>query len=84
MNNNLSPESEAFLTEVVAKQEFASRDAAIEAAIGLMRRRRDLLHAVDAGTDQLNSGIAHRYAQSDLDRFLADVGNRENQRSATG
>jgi Arc/MetJ-type ribon-helix-helix transcriptional regulator len=76
MNIHLSPENEAFLTAAVARREFTNRDAAIDEAVGLLRRRRALVDAVDAGVGQLNRGEVQRYEPDELERFLADVETR--------
>lgn len=80
MSTNLSPENETFLAELVAKREFANRDAVLDEAVSLLRRQREVLDAVNAGVTQLRGGRVHRYEQEDLDRFLADVEAREKQR----
>lgn len=80
MTTHLSPENEAFLDALVANREFASRDAVIDEAIRLLRRRRELIDSVDAGVQQLRAGQVHRYAADELERFLADVDQREKQR----
>ena len=80
MTTPLSPENEAFLRDIVARQEFVSRDAALDEAVALMRRRRELFDAVTSGVEQLNNGPAHQYRPDELDRFLVDVEARERQR----
>jgi Arc/MetJ-type ribon-helix-helix transcriptional regulator len=81
MANELSPENEAFLADVVARQEFVNRDAALDEAVSLLRHRRRIIEAVAAGVDQLNRGETHRYEHDDLDRFLRDIEARQAQRS---
>jgi Arc/MetJ-type ribon-helix-helix transcriptional regulator len=80
MSAHLSPENEAYLAELVAKQKFADRDAALDEAVALLRRQRQFLDAVSNGVTQLRAGKSHRYEHDEIDRFLADIEGRERQR----
>lgn len=80
MSTHLSPENEAFLAAAIARHDFKDRDAALDEAVALLRRRRDLIEAVNQGVEQLNRGDAQRYEAHELERFLNDVETREKQR----
>lgn len=82
MGVQLSSENEAFLARLLAKRDFPDRNAVLDKAIDLLRRRHEILDAVNAGVEQLNVGQVHRYASNELDRFLADVEERQRQRYA--
>jgi Arc/MetJ-type ribon-helix-helix transcriptional regulator len=79
MSAGLSPENEAFLAALVASHEFANREAALDSAVDLLRRRRELKSAIAAGVRQLESGESRQYNSAELDRFLADVEGRERE-----
>lgn len=80
MSTHLSPENEAYLTDLVARREFADRDAALDEAVSLLRRRREIHDAVNAGVAQLDAGQVHRYEADEIERFRADVEAREKLR----
>lgn len=82
MGVQLSPENEAFLADLLARRHFPDRNAVFDVAIDLLRRRHELLGAVNAGVEQLGLGRVHRYAFDELDRFLADVEERRRQRNS--
>lgn len=56
MAEDLSPENEQFLQEIVTKGIFPSRGAALDAAIALLRKRQRLIADVQAGIDQADRG----------------------------
>lgn len=82
MSTQLSPENEAFLAAAIARHDFPDRDAALDEAVALLRRRRELIEGVNLGVVQLNRGDAQRYEAHELERFLNDVETREKQRFA--
>jgi Arc/MetJ-type ribon-helix-helix transcriptional regulator len=70
---SISPDNEQFLEKAVAAGRFADRGEALDAAIRLLRRREELIDAVDSGVDQLNAGRYTEYDELELDRFVADI-----------
>ena len=54
MASQLSPENEAFLAAAIARQDYPDREAALDEAVALLRRRRELIEAVNLGVEQLN------------------------------
>lgn len=82
--SQLSPENEAFLTDILARQEFVNREAALDEAVRLLRRRQEIADAVAGGVEQLDAGQVHAYGAGDLEKFLADVDARAKQRFTCG
>jgi Arc/MetJ-type ribon-helix-helix transcriptional regulator len=56
MSSQLSPENEQFLEQAVAVGMFHDRDEAIDRAVGLLRRREQLIRDVNKGIEQLERG----------------------------
>jgi Arc/MetJ-type ribon-helix-helix transcriptional regulator len=56
MASGLSPETETFLQQQVAIGAYQSRDAAIEAGVGLLRQRQALLDRLDESQRQIRDG----------------------------
>ena len=56
MSTDLSPQNEQFLSHVVARGVFRDRAEAMDQAVGLLRRRQELLDHIDAGVRQLRDG----------------------------
>lgn len=79
--SQLSPENEAFLAGLLARQEFVNREAALDEAVRLLRRRQEIADAVASGVEQLDAGQIHVYDPGDLEKFLADVEVRAKQRA---
>lgn len=79
MSTKLSPENEAFLAAAIARHDFPDRDAALDEAVALLRRRRELIEAVNLGVEQLNCRQGQAYGPDELERFLTDVEARERQ-----
>jgi hypothetical protein len=77
MSTQLSPESESFLADLVARQVFTDHTAAIEAAVTLLKSRYAVLDAIALGQKHLREGRAHSYVGDELDRFLADIEQRQ-------
>jgi Arc/MetJ-type ribon-helix-helix transcriptional regulator len=70
---SISPDNEQFLDQAIADGRFANRSEALDVAIRLLRRREELIRAVNAGVDQLNEGRYTEYGDADLERFVADI-----------
>ncbi|NLY00005.1 MAG: hypothetical protein GXY83_28235 [Rhodopirellula sp.] len=56
MSTNLTPENEQFLSEVVARGVFPSREEALNTAVVLLKRREEVVCAVNAGIEQVERG----------------------------
>jgi Arc/MetJ-type ribon-helix-helix transcriptional regulator len=56
MSIELSPSSEQFIDQVVARGDFHDRTQALDQAVELLRRRQELLDHIDEGTGQLLRG----------------------------
>ena len=56
MMSVLSPDNERFLRELVTQGEFASETEAINAAVGLLRKRQCYFAEIQAGIEQANGG----------------------------
>ena len=56
MNGNLTPENEQFLERAVAVGMYHDRDEALDRAVGLLRRREQLIRDVNQGIEQLERG----------------------------
>lgn len=82
MSSGLSPENEQFLSELIADHVYADRATALDAAVALLRKRRELWRDLNAGIEQISADTCHHYAPDEVDRFLADVKERERERFA--
>jgi Arc/MetJ-type ribon-helix-helix transcriptional regulator len=56
MSHRLSPENEQFLDLAVSAGTFHDREAAIDEAVNLLRRREKLIQDVNHGIEQINRG----------------------------
>ena len=56
MSHRLSPENEQFLDRAVSAGTFHYREAAIDEAVNLLRRREKLIQDVNHGIEQINRG----------------------------
>ncbi len=56
MMNVLSPDNERFLRELVTQGKFTSETEAINAAVGLLRKRQRYFSGIQAGIEQANVG----------------------------
>jgi antitoxin ParD1/3/4 len=89
MNLTLPPDLEEFVQQEVASGEFASREAAITAALQLLRERRDKLEAlrreITVGKAELDRGEGIILeSQKDVDAFVEEIIARGEQRLANG
>jgi Arc/MetJ-type ribon-helix-helix transcriptional regulator len=73
MNPELSPENASFLKDQVATGAFPSGDAAINAAIELLRYQTELRSKVTRGVAQLERGEYADFDDEGLDRFFRDL-----------
>jgi len=74
MQFQLSPENAAFLESQVALGSFKSPDAALEAAITLLKRRAELRDHVVKGCDQLDRGEYIEFADDQsLEKFFSTL-----------
>lgn len=80
MATDLSPENEQFIQQVVASGAFEGRVEALNAAVGLLKRRQELLRHIDEGTAQLKGGQYTDYDQDGLRQFLDEVQAQGRQR----
>jgi Arc/MetJ-type ribon-helix-helix transcriptional regulator len=84
MSADLSPESEQFIQQAVAAGLFPDRGRALDEAVGLLKRRQELMAHIEEGTQQLRSGDFVEYNQEGLRRFFDDVQARGRARYAAG
>lgn len=56
MSTDLSPENEQFIKQAIACGVFQDRAQALDEAVALLRRRKELLDQIDEGTRQLRDG----------------------------
>ena len=73
MSTDLSPENEQFLQQVVAAGVFPDRGQALDEAVGLLRRRQELLAHIEESTQQLRSGDFLEFDQEGMRRFFNEV-----------
>jgi Arc/MetJ-type ribon-helix-helix transcriptional regulator len=73
MAASIPPDNERFLDQAIADGRFADRGEALDEAVRLLRRREELVRAVEAGVDELDAQKYAEYDEVDLDRFLADI-----------
>jgi Arc/MetJ-type ribon-helix-helix transcriptional regulator len=73
MSSDISAEHEQFIQGEIAAGVFQDRSEALDAAVELLRRRRQLIRDVNAGIDQLEDG---RRVSLDPDRIKATIRQR--------
>ncbi|MFM8707684.1 MAG: type II toxin-antitoxin system ParD family antitoxin [Planctomycetia bacterium] len=56
MSRRLSPENEQFLDRAVSAGNYHDREAAIDEAVNLLRRREKLVEDVNRGIEQISRG----------------------------
>ncbi len=81
MLNALSPASEMFLTDAVSRGRFASREAAIEAAVDLLRARQHILDQLAEGRRQLDEGRYVDFDDAGMKQFFDELLPRAAQRA---
>ncbi len=73
MSSDISPENERFIQHAVETGLFQDRGSALDAAVGLLKRRAELLEHIDRGTHQLRTGQCADYDEERLRRFFDEV-----------
>ena len=73
MSADLSPENEQFIQHAVTAGVFPDRRHALDEAVGLLKKRQELLAQIEEGTQQLRSGDFVEYDQEGLRRFFDEV-----------
>jgi len=73
MKTNISPENELFIDQQVADGTFPNRQAALDAAVELLRQRSDTLARIDRGREQLDQGEFTEYDGSSLKKRFNDL-----------
>ena len=73
MDVSLFEDNQRFLDEGVARGRFLNHSAAVDEAVGLLRRREELIEEVNRGIAELNGGVAVEYSEVEFERFLADI-----------
>lgn len=76
MSAGMSPENERFLADVVAAGQFRDRAEALDTAVGLLRKRQELLAHVDAGLSDLEQGRFNDYDRESLERRFDELAER--------
>ena len=67
---DLSSESETFIAGEIALGTYRSRGDALEAAISLLRKRKELLERLDEGRRQLDAGNFVDFDEAGLRQFF--------------
>jgi Arc/MetJ-type ribon-helix-helix transcriptional regulator len=70
MSTDITPENEHFLEHAVAVGMFHDRGEAINMAIGLLRRRAELIRDVNAGIAQLEQGLGKPF---DIEAIMSGI-----------
>lgn len=70
MPNQLSPENEQFLDRAVSAGMYDDREAAIEEAVSLLRRREKLIEDVNRGIEQIERGETFPFDLTELKSAL--------------
>ena len=73
MKTNISPENELFIDQQVADGTFPNRQAALDAAVELLRQRSDTLARIDKRREQLDQGEFTEYDESSLKKRFNDL-----------
>ena len=73
MSNDLSPENEQFIQQAVTAGVFPDRRQALDEAVGLLKKRQELLGHIEEGTEQLRNGDFVEYDQEELRHFFDEV-----------
>ncbi len=73
MSTELSPENEQFLQQAIDSGVFANREQAMDEAVGLLKRRVELLQQIDEGLEQLRKGDYADYDEADLKAFFEEI-----------
>jgi Arc/MetJ-type ribon-helix-helix transcriptional regulator len=71
--NTMSPENKRFLERAIAEGRFANQGQALDEAIHLLRKREELLTAVNRGVEQLDGGQYVEYQDTEVEQFIADI-----------
>jgi Arc/MetJ-type ribon-helix-helix transcriptional regulator len=80
MSSDLSPSSEAFLDDAVARGYFPSRSDALEAAVDLLRRQQ-IIEKLAEGRRQLDEGEYVEFDEAGLKEFFNTLLDRAAQRN---
>jgi Arc/MetJ-type ribon-helix-helix transcriptional regulator len=73
MSDDISPQNEHFIREVVKSGRFRDRGQALDEAVQLLKKRLELLQHIDEGTRQLAAGDYAEYDEKGLREFFDDV-----------
>ena len=68
--SRISPENQQFIDESVASGEYDNRDAVVDTALDLLRKRKQLIRDVNVGHEQIMRG---EYGPLDMDRLRRQV-----------
>ncbi len=85
MSTELSAENERFIEDAIRAGSFHSRTEVLDAAVEILRRRRELLRHIDEGTQQLRSGMGIELrGDAELRAFFDELEAEGMQRYAAG
>jgi Arc/MetJ-type ribon-helix-helix transcriptional regulator len=82
MSSELSPDTESFIASEVALGAYGSREAALEAGVSLLRKRKELLEKLDEGQRQLEAGEYVEFDEEGLRKFFDGLKERARSRAA--
>lgn len=81
MTNDLSATSEAFLNSAVASGLYSSRADALEAAVELLRQRREIIQRLTESRRQLDDGQFLEFSPDGLRRYFDELLNQAKERA---
>jgi Arc/MetJ-type ribon-helix-helix transcriptional regulator len=76
MATDISPENERFIEQEIQAGVFRTKSDALDAAIALLRRRKELLACVDEGRRQLDAGDFRDYDEQSLASRFSELRER--------
>ena len=77
---SIPAEMEPFVQGVVENGMYHNPDEVVGEALRMLARRHQLLHAVKAGIERLDSGEYTAYGDDSQEKFLADITTEEQAR----
>jgi Arc/MetJ-type ribon-helix-helix transcriptional regulator len=83
MSSELSPDTESFIASEVALGAYGSREAALEAGVALLKKRRRLLERIDESRRQLDEGEYVEFDEEGLRQFFEGLKERACRKTET-
>lgn len=73
MSNELSPDTESFIADQIALGTFPTRSDVLEAGMGLLKKRQQLMDRLAESRRQLDSGESFVYDQDGLRQLFEQL-----------